>query len=111
MTAQDQAGHAAISSAPAHEAASSGALAWAARSPLAYLLILVFGLALYLPGLRSIPAVDRDEARFAQASRQMLESGDFVAEPFKQFFHCASVRNYTAPVINRADHRFLWSAR
>lgn len=28
----------------------------------------------YLPGLFSIPAIDRDEARFAQASRQMLES-------------------------------------
>lgn len=33
---------------------------------------------MYLPGLMSIPAVDRDEARFAQASRQMLESGDYV---------------------------------
>lgn len=28
-----------------------------------------------LPGLWSLPAVDRDESRFAQASRQMLESG------------------------------------
>jgi len=31
-------------------------------------------LAVYLPGLGSIPAVDRDESRFAQASRQMFES-------------------------------------
>lgn len=31
-----------------------------------------------LPGLVSIPALDRDESRFAQASRQMLETGDFV---------------------------------
>ena len=28
-----------------------------------------------LPGLGELPVVDRDEARFAQASRQMLESG------------------------------------
>ena len=28
-----------------------------------------------LPGLASIPVVDRDEARFVQASRQMLDSG------------------------------------
>lgn len=28
----------------------------------------------YLPGLTSIPPVDRDESRFAQASRQMFES-------------------------------------
>jgi 4-amino-4-deoxy-L-arabinose transferase-like glycosyltransferase len=52
--------------------------AWPVRSPLAYLLILLFGLALYLPGFTTIRAVDRDEARFAQATRQMLESGDYV---------------------------------
>lgn len=31
-------------------------------------------LAVYLPGLASMPPVDRDESRFAQASRQMFES-------------------------------------
>ncbi|MCH9058014.1 MAG: glycosyltransferase family 39 protein [Planctomycetes bacterium] len=31
-------------------------------------------LTVYVPGLHSIPPVDRDEARFAQASRQMFES-------------------------------------
>ncbi len=36
------------------------------------LLIVVLGG--YLPGLWTIPPVDRDESRFAQASRQMLES-------------------------------------
>ncbi len=36
--------------------------------------LLTICLAVYLPGLLSIPAVDRDEARFAQASRQMFES-------------------------------------
>lgn len=35
-------------------------------------------LALFLPGFFSLPPTDRDEARFAQATRQMLESGDFV---------------------------------
>jgi 4-amino-4-deoxy-L-arabinose transferase-like glycosyltransferase len=52
--------------------------AWIVRSPIAYLLILLFALALFLPGLNTLPAIDRDEARFAQASRQMLESGDYV---------------------------------
>jgi 4-amino-4-deoxy-L-arabinose transferase-like glycosyltransferase len=32
----------------------------------------------FLPGLFQIPPVDRDESRFAQATKQMLESGDFV---------------------------------
>ncbi len=51
---------------------------WLIRSPIAYALILLFGVILTLPGLMNLPAVDRDEARFAQSSRQMLESGDYV---------------------------------
>jgi 4-amino-4-deoxy-L-arabinose transferase-like glycosyltransferase len=38
----------------------------------------VFCLIAFLPGFFQIPAVDRDEARFAQASKQMVESGNFV---------------------------------
>jgi 4-amino-4-deoxy-L-arabinose transferase-like glycosyltransferase len=48
-----------------------------------YLLLVVLGLGLYLPGLTAIPPLDRDEARFAQASRQMLESGDLVSVRFQ----------------------------
>ena len=40
-------------------------------------------LILYTPGLASIPPVDRDEARFAQATRQILETGDFVRIRFQ----------------------------
>lgn len=39
---------------------------------------LVAGLLFFLPGFFNIPPVDRDEARFAQATKQMVESGDFV---------------------------------
>jgi 4-amino-4-deoxy-L-arabinose transferase-like glycosyltransferase len=35
-------------------------------------------LALWLPGLFTLPPGDRDESRFVQASRQMVESGDYV---------------------------------
>ncbi len=48
-----------------------------------YLALGVLCLALYLPGLAALPAVDRDEARFAQATRQMLETGDFVRIRFQ----------------------------
>lgn len=33
---------------------------------------------LYLPGISAIPPTDRDEARFMQATKQMIESGDYV---------------------------------
>ncbi|HTO62366.1 MAG TPA: glycosyltransferase family 39 protein [Bradyrhizobium sp.] len=40
--------------------------------------LVLCGLVLFLPGFFNIPAIDRDEARFAQATKQMVESGDFV---------------------------------
>lgn len=40
--------------------------------------LLLFALLAFLPGLFQIPPVDRDEARFAQATKQMLESGEYV---------------------------------
>src|SRR5665213_3030636 len=36
------------------------------------------GLLLFLPGFFNIPPIDRDEARFAQATKQMVETGDLV---------------------------------
>jgi len=47
-----------------------------ARQPL--LVLTLLGLLLWLPGVLSLPALDRDESRFAQASHQMVESGDLV---------------------------------
>src|SRR6476646_12053000 len=51
-------------------------LAALARRPLIVLGLL--GVLLWLPGILSLPALDRDESRFAQSSRQMVESGDVV---------------------------------
>src|SRR3977135_2942381 len=36
------------------------------------------GVLLFLPGFFNIPLIDRDEARFAQATKQMVETGDLV---------------------------------
>ena len=41
-------------------------------------LLIVFSLIAFLPGFFQIPPVDRDEARFAQATKQMLETGQYV---------------------------------
>ena len=48
-----------------------------------YALLSLFCLMLYLPGLASLPPMDRDESRFMQATRQMLESGDYVRIQFQ----------------------------
>lgn len=40
-------------------------------------------LLLYLPGISRLPPIDRDEARYAQATRQMLETGDLIRPRFQ----------------------------
>src|SRR5205823_9384874 len=47
-------------------------------------LLCLICLVLYAPGLAAIPPLDRDEARFAQATRQMLETGDFIRIRFQE---------------------------
>lgn len=44
----------------------------------ACLILLLLGCVCFLPGIASLQPMDRDEPRFAQASKQMLETGDFV---------------------------------
>ncbi|HYC15202.1 MAG TPA: glycosyltransferase family 39 protein [Stellaceae bacterium] len=46
-------------------------------------LLVVLSLVLFLPGLAALPPTDRDEARFAQATRQMVETQDFVRIRFQ----------------------------
>jgi 4-amino-4-deoxy-L-arabinose transferase-like glycosyltransferase len=41
-------------------------------------LLSVFCLIVFLPGFFRVPPVDRDEARFAQATKQMIETGEYV---------------------------------
>jgi 4-amino-4-deoxy-L-arabinose transferase-like glycosyltransferase len=48
-----------------------------------YMLLTLLCLGLYLPGLVNLPVTDRDEARFVQASRQMLATHDLVAIRFQ----------------------------
>jgi 4-amino-4-deoxy-L-arabinose transferase-like glycosyltransferase len=42
------------------------------------LLLLAFCLLVWLPGFFTLPPTDRDESRFAQASKQMVETGDYI---------------------------------
>jgi len=51
---------------------------WYLRGFRPWILLTLLCAALYLPGLGPLPATDRDEGRFMQASRQMIETGDLV---------------------------------
>jgi 4-amino-4-deoxy-L-arabinose transferase-like glycosyltransferase len=80
--------------APAEPAAAARrvprALAWLAHRP--RLVLVVLCLVLWTPGVFSLPPLDRDESRFAQASKQMLESGDLIDIRF------GAVPRYKKPV-------------
>ncbi|MFE0013978.1 ArnT family glycosyltransferase [Mesorhizobium sp. NPDC059054] len=49
-----------------------------------YLFLFLFSLVLSASGLASLPVVDRDEARFVQATKQMAESGDYLDIRFQE---------------------------
>jgi 4-amino-4-deoxy-L-arabinose transferase-like glycosyltransferase len=68
-------------SAPQPRPAGAPALRLAARAldtTRPRLLLVALSLLLWLPGFFVLPPSDRDESRFAQASRQMVETGDYV---------------------------------
>jgi len=56
------------------------------------LVLTLFCLILWAPGVAILPPTDRDESRFAQSSKQMLESGDFVD------IHFGAMPRYKKPV-------------
>ena len=43
-----------------------------------WLLLVALCVVLWLPGFFTLPPSDRDESRFAQATKQMIETGDYV---------------------------------
>ncbi|MFC4174467.1 phospholipid carrier-dependent glycosyltransferase [Microvirga sp. GCM10011540] len=58
-------------------AAQLTSVAERSHARLCFILVLL-SLACFLPGFASLQPMDRDEPRYAQASKQMLETGDFV---------------------------------
>jgi 4-amino-4-deoxy-L-arabinose transferase-like glycosyltransferase len=84
------------------------------RGPALAALIALIGA---LPGALALPTLDRDEARFAEASAQMLESGDLVtihfqdAPRFKKpvgiyWLQAAAVRT-----LSHVEDRAIWAYR
>jgi 4-amino-4-deoxy-L-arabinose transferase-like glycosyltransferase len=74
----------------------TAAIGYAARSHRrAALLLIVVALAAFLPGFFQLPPIDREEARFAQASKQMIESREYLDIRFQE-----DIRYRTPPGIH-----------
>ncbi len=88
-----------------------------ALSPRQWLLVLVIAVAALMPGIFQIPAMDRDEARYAQASRQMLETGDLVDIRFQDVpRHVKPIGTYwlqaaSAQVLGGGADAGIWAYR
>jgi 4-amino-4-deoxy-L-arabinose transferase-like glycosyltransferase len=76
--------------------------------------LLVVALLGFLPGFFSTPPIDRDEARFAQATKQMIESGDYIDIRFQdevRYKKPVGIYWLQAAVVNTAKTLGLRSAR
>ena len=70
-----------------------------------------------LPGLIALPPLDRDEARFAEATVQMLETGDFVTihfqdKPrFKKPVGIHWLQAVSVATLSHTEDRAIWAYR
>jgi len=82
-----------------------------------YFFLLLICFVFFLPGLSTIPPVDRDESRFAQATSQMLQTRDFVQIRFqdearnKKPIGIYWLQAASAAVFGKAAHREIWPYR
>jgi 4-amino-4-deoxy-L-arabinose transferase-like glycosyltransferase len=84
---------------------------------LPYLLLALFSLVLFVPGVARLPPLDRDESRYTQATAQMFETGNFIDIRFQDrprylqpagiyWLQAASVALLSAP-----EQRQVWAYR
>src|SRR5579872_3233488 len=87
----------------------------------AVLILIALAALSFLPGFFQIPPVDRDEARFAQATKQMVESGNYVDIRFQdevRYKKPVGIYWLQAAVVKTADalgmpgaHTTIWLYR
>lgn len=56
----------------------------AALAASAWVALALFALLTFLPAFSTLPVIDRDEARFVQSSRQMVDTGDLIDIRFQE---------------------------
>jgi 4-amino-4-deoxy-L-arabinose transferase-like glycosyltransferase len=82
-----------------------------------YLFLVLICLVFFVPGVFTLPPVDRDEARFAQATTQMIETRDFVRIYFqdearnKKPIAIYWLQAASAALCGASEYRKIWPYR
>ncbi|WP_412545552.1 glycosyltransferase family 39 protein [Maricaulis sp. MIT060901] len=88
-----------------------------ARGTRAYVIIGLIALISAFAGIFTLPPLDRDESRFAQATAQMIETGDFVEINFldternKKPIGIHWLQVVTVSALSDAEAREIWAYR
>ncbi len=83
----------------------------------AYAFLFLFCAASFLPGISSIPATDRDESLFAQATKQMVETGNYTdirvqKEPrYKKPIGIYWIQSVAVRALNPNNLNEIWAYR
>ncbi|HEY4940180.1 MAG TPA: glycosyltransferase family 39 protein [Rhizomicrobium sp.] len=91
------------------------ALRWAARHW--WLTLSLLCLVLWTPGVLSLPPLDRDESRYAQSSRQMLETANFIdirfghVPRYKKPVGIYWLQSATTAIAGFGDRSHIWTYR
>jgi 4-amino-4-deoxy-L-arabinose transferase-like glycosyltransferase len=100
-------------SAAAYDSSSPWSLALA--HPRAVLIALC--LLMFVPGIASLPPLDRDESRFTQATKQMIETGDYIEIRFQEEARNKKpigiywMQALTAGLLTAEPHNDVWAYR
>src|SRR5882724_10229176 len=76
--------------------------------------LIALSLVAFLPGFFNIPPIDRDEARFAQATKQMIETGEYIDIRFQdevRYKKPVGIYWLQAGVVNAAEKLGVPQAR
>jgi 4-amino-4-deoxy-L-arabinose transferase-like glycosyltransferase len=72
---------------------------------------------MFVPGIASVPPLDRDESRFTQATKQMIETGDFIEIRFQEEARNKKpigiywMQAITAHWLTGSPHNDVWAYR